>query len=367
MDKDSDSILTPSELTFTITGFLIGPGVLVLPLSVVKAAQQDGWICCILGSIYPLYMAFLASYVHKKYPKDNILTLSKKFLGKFLGTVLNFLFLLFFLFILTQVASAMSNVLLIYMTPFLNKYKIILIILLVPAFIAYKGIKTLGRVNVIIFYIVILGVFIPIPALKQGSFFNIMPVFGSGFTGILKGSKETILAFSGAEALFLISPFFKGNKEFKKSSIKGIFITILIYTWFTFISIYYLGIDTLPKFLWPVVTVSESVIIPVINNFRYIFMSLWLLLMLKTLSTYYYLFTFGLNKLSNNISLNRKKLVILLYPLFFYISTKYGNPTMRRNLADMLIPIHVIFNTTYVSLITFITIIKKGDVNVQKI
>ncbi len=64
---------------------MLGVGILSLPNDVIKIAKQDGWISVLLGAIYPLYMVFIATYLSKNYPKDNMLTLSKKFFGKILG------------------------------------------------------------------------------------------------------------------------------------------------------------------------------------------------------------------------------------------------------------------------------------------
>ena len=295
---DKDIYITPSQLTFVLVGGMISIGALTIPLDVVDTAGQDGWIACILGSIYPLYIIFIAQYLHKKCPKENILTLSNKYLGKFLGTVLNLIFVLFFLLMVTEVSAGMTNVLMIYMTPFLTRYKILMTMLLAPAFVAYKGIKVVGRTCEIIFYLTVLVFFIPIAALKEGSILNIMPVFGSGIINIVKCTKDTMLAYSGIEIIFLLYPFIKDNKKLKKSGIISIIIVGIIYTWHVFISIFYLGIDIIPKFLWPVVTVTEAITIPIINSFRYIYMSLYTISIIKCIATFYYTVAFGFSEMT---------------------------------------------------------------------
>ena len=60
-----------------------------------------------------------------------------------------------------------------------------------------------------------------------------------------------------------------------KSSLKSVLITAIIYTWITFITIYFLGIDIIPKILWSVNMVPKTVQIPVINNFKFIFLVVW--------------------------------------------------------------------------------------------
>ena len=364
MDKDTDSLLSPSQLTFTLLTNLIGISLLSLPGSVIKYAKQDGWIPCILGAVYPIYMVFIADYMCKKFPKDNILKLSKKCLGKFLGTILNIVFISYFIFLATEIASGVSNVLRIYMVVFLRNYKLLSVLFLAPAFIAYKGIKTLGRINELIFYLSIMIFFIPIAVLKHGSFLNLMPVFGSGLINIVKSSKETAFAYSGIEILFLIYPYLQNSKDLKKSSLKSIFIIMIIYTWVTFAVIYYLSADIAPKFFWSTVVMSEAIVIPVINNFRYIFMMLWSFIMLKTMANYYYATVYGLSQLTSIAK--RKTFVYLIYPLLFYISSKYGDPITRAEFLEKITPIYIIFNLVYVSIISLILHIRKGDKNEQQ-
>ncbi len=364
MNKNQDSLLSENQLTYILVGSMIGSSVLTLPIDVIKDAKQDGWIACILGLIYPMYMFFIANYMYKKFPKENILILSKKYFGKIVGNILNFIFVLFFLLILTEAASGIVNLIKIYTVFFLDKNKILITIFLPVAFIAYKGIKSLGKVNEVIFYLTFLAFIIPIGALEEGMFINIMPVFSSGVVNIIKATKETALAYSGMEILFLIYPFLQDNKNFKKCILKSILITGIIYTWFVFITIYYLGIDIIPKFIWPLVTVTEAIIIPVINNFRYIFIVLWTLIMIKILSNYYYSFTFGLSEIIKKVS--RKQFIFLMYPLIFYLSTKYENTIIRGDFASKIIPVYVTFNLIYVSSVALFINISNRKVPAQK-
>ncbi|MCH5139026.1 endospore germination permease [Clostridiaceae bacterium UIB06] len=361
MDKYQDSYLTNSQLVFILIGSAIGVEILNLPIDTIKYARQDGWISCILGAMYPLYLIVTAQYIHKRFPKENILMVSKKCFGKLLGNILNFIFILYFLLITTEIAAGATNVLIIYMIPFLSKYKIIIILLLTPAFAAYKGIKTIARINEVIFYVAFIAFFIPIATLKEGSYLNIMPVFGSGIVNIMKSAKDTALAYGGMEIIFLIYPFFQDNNKLKKCGITSVIITMVIYTWFTFSSIFYLGINIIPKFLWPIVTVTEAVTIPVINSFRYVFLSLWTMTILKILSNHYYALVFGLSQMTKSI--NRKSYAILMYTLISYVATLYQNPTVRRDFLNRITPIYILYNILYVGIIVLLIAVR----NINKI
>lgn len=358
MNNNQNRSLTPSQFTLTLKSIIIGIEILYLPNNIIKIAKQDSWISCILGIIYPLYLVLIADYMSKKFPKDNILGLSKRFFGSFLGSFFNFIFISFFLFMLTAELSGYDNVAKIYGVPFLQNFQIILITLLPIAYLAYKGIKALGRVNEVGFYITLVIIFLPIPIFAIASPLNIMPILGTPVINIIKGVKETTLAYSGMEIIFLIYPFLQDTKKLLKCGITCIAIVGSIYTWTTFATIYYLGIDIAPKYLWPVLSWADSIRIPIITSFRYVFLSLWSIVQFKCMATYYFAVSYGLNQSIKKISY--ENVVLLLYPIIIYISLLYGNPTMRRYYVYKILQMYIIFNLIYISIIAALVFIKRG-------
>ncbi|GIM28254.1 hypothetical protein CPJCM30710_09200 [Clostridium polyendosporum] len=364
MNKAENKLLTTSQFTFTLIATIISTGILSLPKDVIKNAKQDGWIGCLLGSIYPIYMVIIANYICKKSPKDNMLILSKKCFGNFLGNILFLIFISFFIFQGTAMLSGFSNVFRVYTTAFLKNHQVLLPVLIISAYIAYKGIKPLGRLNELTFYLSFFLFLMPVMTIKYGSILNLMPVFQSGLIDILKASKETAWAYTGIEIIFIVYPFLQDNKKLLKCGIVGISIVVVVYTWLIFLSIFYLGIETIPKYIWPVLLLADSITIPIINNFRFIFMTLWSLLAFKSISTCYFAVSYSLNQLIKRIS--AETFVLLLYPILFYISSLYGNPTTRSNYISKILPIYIIFNVIYVSTVAFLIYLKKGDISEKK-
>lgn len=363
MNKTQNTFITSNEFVTFVVSIFMGIGILNLPNTVIKDAKQDGWISCAIGILYPLYILILVNYVCKKYPKNDIFSLSRKCFGKILGNILNLIFIVFFIFIVTTEISGISNTFKAYATPFLKDYQIFLAILSVTSYISYKGIKPLVRLCQVTFFLTIILIFIPIATLKYGSYLNLMPVFGSGIKNILKASKSTIFFYSGGETMFLIYPFLQDKKKLLKCGFLGIAITMFIYLWSVFLTIYYLGIEISPKYLWPILTLSDSINIPIINSFRYIFISLWTLVILRCLAIYYFGASYGLNRVAKKIS--PQVFTIILYPIILYLSSLYGTPTMRMHYINMISSFYLIYNLAYLSLIAILINFKKGD-NLEK-
>ena len=82
MKKVESNVITPGQVTFLLSGTMIGVGILTLPNELVTTAKQDAWISAFIGAVYPLYLAIIASFLCKWQPQNNILDLSKKCFGK---------------------------------------------------------------------------------------------------------------------------------------------------------------------------------------------------------------------------------------------------------------------------------------------
>ncbi|HDK7167738.1 TPA: endospore germination permease [Clostridium botulinum] len=361
MKNNRDNELTEMQFTLILIGAMLGVGILSLPNDVIKIAKQDGWISVLLGAIYPLYIVFIATYLSKNYPKDNMLTLSKKFFGKILGTILNLIFILYFVLITAKVASDISNVLHIYMVQFLNNWTILIVMYCIIAFALYRGTKTVGILNEIIFFSTIIIFFIPLIAIKNANILNIKPVLDSGMLNILRAVKETVFSYSQIEMILILYPFLQNNKKIKKCGLISIAFITIVYCLFTIIDILYLGIETSLKFTWPIVNVTESIMIPVINSFRYIFMSLWSLTMFKTICNGYFVTVYELSKISKKI--DRKIIILLSIPVMIIISFFYGNITNSKKIIGKIMPIYIIYNIIFSTLIILFTWKEKGKQN----
>ncbi|MBU3190209.1 spore germination protein [Clostridium bowmanii] len=359
MKKVGSNDISPGEFTFLLIGSMIGVGILSLPNDLVVVAKQDAWISAFIGAVYPLYMVIIASILCKIHPKKNILVLSKICFGKFIGNILNIIFLLYFVLFTTSIAFQVSLIKWTLIVSFLSLQKILIVILALAAYTATKGLKILARVNQLMFILTILLSIILCAALFQGNYLNIFPILGSGVLNIVKASQYSAFAFGGIEIIFLIYPFITDKTKVMKASIKGVLITAIIYAWITFITIYYVGIDIIPKMLWSVNMVAKTVRIPTISNFKFVFVVIWALIICKTIANNYFATAFILKDFFKKTEI--KKIVYIIYPLIFYLSLKYSNLSTATSFLNFITPKYVLFNVAYVTIITLIIYVKKGQ------
>lgn len=71
-----------------------------------------------------------------------------------------------------------------------------------------------------------------------------------------------------------------------------------------FVTIFYLGVDIVPKANWPFVFVFESLKLPVINNFRYIVLFGLTLVSFRIIANFIFAASFAITDLTN-LSINK--------------------------------------------------------------
>ncbi|MCS4468648.1 GerAB/ArcD/ProY family transporter [Clostridium botulinum] len=80
------------------------------------------------------------------------------------------------------------------------------------------------------------------------------------------------------------------KSKIKSSFLKSISIIVFLYIWLSFVSIYYLGADVAKNLYWPTLSLAETIAIPGISNFKFVFMFLWSNIIFKTIANQNYFF-----------------------------------------------------------------------------
>lgn len=365
--KNSYDSLENYEVTAIIIGSIIGIGIFKMPSELVKISKQGAYFSVILGAIYPLYMVFASSYIIKHFPYENIVVISKRLFGKAIAYILNIIFCMQFVLYVVLVTSGLNNLLKTYVIQKISINKTTLIVLILVAYTSSKDIKALSQISYLMNIVSGSIILITLSALKYGSILNVQPIFSISLKDIIKGSFDTAYSYGGIEILLLIHPYIKNKNNVLKSSIKGVLITVLIYTWVVFGCIYYLGIEIVPKYLYPFISLTESLNIPLLNSFKYIFILLWAMILIKTIVNFYFGASLILDSLLNT---GRNLWCLILLPTVYFITTNIPNEITRKVVGGNLIPLVTLFNIFFISLLTIGTILKekrKKKVKYEKI
>lgn len=81
------------QLSILTALYTIGSAILIIPSSVANIAKQDAWIAALAGLGFGLLILALHHQLSRMYPGANLLQMSEKLLGKWVGKTVNLLFL----------------------------------------------------------------------------------------------------------------------------------------------------------------------------------------------------------------------------------------------------------------------------------
>ena len=152
----------------------------------------NAFISIIIGFILGFIPISIFLKLMDKYKSKNILELNKKLFGKNIGKFLNIVFALFIIFFTSITMWNLTDFL---YTQFLNQtptYIIGLSFIIPIIYINIKGINSIGKTSLILFYINILTlIFIIISLFFQIDYSNFLPIHNN-ISGILNGSYNFI-------------------------------------------------------------------------------------------------------------------------------------------------------------------------------
>lgn len=355
--NQNDYDLTSSQYTAVVFGAMVGISTISITKEIVRDAHQDLWISTAVGAIFPICIFILTLFVFKKAPNENILALNRKYFGKFAGGLLNLILLCYFISTLLIIGNTYIEMITTFSVGFLSPFKVALAIFTVSAYVASNGLKVAARISQITFYLTFLLILPSVIALKEAKIINIYPVFESGFRGIAYGGIEAFKQYLGVEIIFIIYPFLKEKQKMERATIKAILLTLFVHVWIGFISVYYLGSDVILKSDWSFLLVTESVTLSLLNNFRYIFILIWSLIILKSISLYYTVLLFCVKDFTSN-RIEYEYLAFLVLPLLVFLCTKFKTIIPTEEILNLITISYEVYLVFLIALLAIILLIK---------
>lgn len=356
MRNNSNPLMNSRQLSFFLVGSLIGVEILRISNSVVAIAGQDGWIATLLGSIYPLTIVLVCSYIIKKQPDKNLMDICEEYFGSIIGKILPLIFTIQFVAYVPEIIKDIVHVNSLYISPYITNNKMAIILIVVCSITASMGMKYIIPLNSIFVVSMLFLLLFSLMALKAGNYLNLLPVFEADTSKILSATYKTTYSYTTLELLLVIPKFIDKSVKIKKASVIGVIICTAMYVWTVFISIYYLGIEVINKTVWAFVFVNDSIKVTIVTNFRLVFMVLWQGIAITTIVDEYFIVCYIISYIFKKIPI--KKLSFILAPIFFLLYIIFSKLTLE-TLFDVLVPIFVAYNILLICTIAIVTLFKR--------
>lgn len=320
-------------LVFPILSLFTGIGT----YNIIRIAGVDAYMSPIIAGILGIIVLLMFIYIFNYETDKTIVEKNKRLFGNILGTIINYIISILFLFI---GVTLMYNVTNFAISQFLAETPLLTFMLVLGVILVYNvslGIENISRVGIIFLgIIIILTIISTIGAIGDVDFSKIKPILEYGIDTPLYGSLFLVLGdIVPILALLIVKKdYLIDKKKTNKYIVLFYILGIVLISMAMFLTLSSLGIYLSLEYQYPEYTVLKKItlfgFIDRIENFIYI---KWILSSIMYLSIILYYISYNVNKKS-------KKIVpFILVGIIIFISLYwFKNNTIFYNFTTNLYP-----------------------------
>jgi spore germination protein KB len=263
------------QLFVLIVLFEMGSAIL---LGLGASAKQDAWIAILLGLAGGIIVFFIYYRLYMYYPDLPLTSYLQKILGKWLGRMIGFLYIVYFIYTASRVLRDFGELL---TTTIYNSTPLFVINTLMIITIIYglhKGFEVIARVGEIFFGIVYMAAILGMLLIVFSGLIhlgNLKPILENGLKPVIKTFlRETIVFPFGEMVVFtMLLPFLNDKKKAKIVCIGGMILAGINITITIIVNISVLGVDLYYRSTFPLLnTIGRIQIADFIERLDVLFM-----------------------------------------------------------------------------------------------
>lgn len=258
----------------------LGVGIMGAPRYIFSHAKQDSWLSILIAGIVMIIVISVMLLILKQYDNADILGIQVDVFGKWLGSLLGILYLVYFFAANAIILLNYIEVIQVFLYPTLPSYAIGFLMLLLIVYAVNGDIRVIVGMAFLFFLITQVLTFLLYKPITQIDWYHFLPMFQSSAVDVLKGAKATTFTVLGLEILFFLYPFVGDKERLKRPLYLGICFSTFIVLLLTCISIGYYGLENLSNLEWSVLTLYKSVSFSFIDRLDYIVIIMWIMVVI---------------------------------------------------------------------------------------
>lgn len=281
--------LTQGQLLFLIIQAQIGITLLSLPYNAFSTAKEDAWISTLLAGITAQFFTFIIWVLCRKFPSDTIFTISPKLLGKVMGKILSFIYIIYFIAVATFQLVIYSRVLQKWVMINTPIWITSLSMVITGIYISKQLLHVTARLYMFVSIFLIILVFLVTYSFKDANLQYIFPIADNGLLPIFKGVQNVANSAVGFEMLLVIYPFIQGkaNGKLKMMIIANLIVT-LFYTYVVFATLVYFSPQEMKILPETVLYLTKTLSFHIIERTDLIFLTIWIIFVTTSFCNYLY-------------------------------------------------------------------------------
>ncbi|KGE18659.1 GerAB/ArcD/ProY family transporter [Paenibacillus wynnii] len=316
-----------SELVVVLSIFEVGSTTLFL---MGAEAKQDAWLAMLIGATAGFLLLLLHLSIHRRDPQLDLFRLFRRYMGKYLGTFINILFVGYFTYEASRNLRDFGELTIMSLLNRTSLWIIILIVVLIIANLVRYGPEVFFMFCMILFPVMLIGylvISVLIPATGLFHFEYMLPVLEFGLMPAVTSAIPEIVSFPfGQTVLFLVFyPLAMKGRNLPRAVIVTYIISALFLTVFNQLNIFVLGTELAPNMTLPLLETVQLIQLTQVFERTDALFTMVLYIGLGTKMAAFYLgAVIGLERITK---ISYKKWVLPLAILLYYLAFLSPNYT----------------------------------------
>ncbi|ANB60317.1 GerAB/ArcD/ProY family transporter [Anoxybacteroides amylolyticum] len=291
MEKGKISAL---QLAVMVYPAIIATAILLVPAITAHYAKQDMWLSPFWSSLTGFITIFIAMRLHQYYPKQTAIEYSEQIVGKWVGKIIGFLFLFFYLHATGIIVREYGEFVIgnfFIRTPLIF---VMATMILVCAFAVRGGIEVIARLSEmavpVVIIVISMFVLLLIPDMELK---NMLPTMENGIIPSLKGAIVPQSWFSEFFLIAFLLPYVADQQHVKKWTVISVLAVCFTLFVINLTVLFVLGNIT-ARFVYPVMSAVRYIsIADFLEHLEAFVMAIWVAGAFLKIAVFYYVLVLG--------------------------------------------------------------------------
>ncbi|MFC0211994.1 GerAB/ArcD/ProY family transporter [Paenibacillus chartarius] len=285
-----------SLMFFVIFENQVGVGIPGFQRIIFQEAGHDAWLCVLLAGLWAHATVWCMNKVLSRYSRSSLYDIHHDVYGRWAGGMLNIVYIGFNAFAVLVIVRNYVEMVQTWLFPDMPTWLLSVIMAAMTIYGVLGGVRVIVGVAVLSFIFTIwLILFIWFP-LRYADWTKLLPLLEANPVQLWKGTVQMSFTIAGFEIFYMLYPYISKPKEAYRYVHFGIIGTTALYLIVMVVSLVYFSSGQLLRTIWATFTLFKIVLMPFLERFEYVAVSLWLLIVLPNLMLYSWAASKGLKK-----------------------------------------------------------------------
>ncbi|MFD0693466.1 endospore germination permease [Paenibacillus sp. GCM10027628] len=314
----------------------IATTILYVPQSLTLTTGRDGWLFALIFGLFGSINMLLFIVLEKLFPGNSFFQTNQIVLGRFIGGLVNFAYIFYFIDLCTWVFREFTDFFLITIEPATPFSVYLIVAILLSSYVVLHGMEVLARMNEVIFFIIFFAyLLLCLLLVNQYHPEYLLPVLENGVFKPLSSWEAPTSYFGDA---FIVCLFMNHVRKTKHTPIYvtgGILLSASLACVIVLVSTMTLGAETVGKLTYPTLSLIRNInIANFVDRIDMFVVTIWMLGTFVKFSFYFMGSVYGLSEI---LSVKKPQWLILPIALCMFIHTKFK--------VTSLVQLSTIYNT----------------------